>query len=117
VQAVVSLLHKSLPSTRILVVGLLPREHAEAERQAVNAVLARTDWGRWGASYVAADQALLRDGAPDPALYREAALGRPLLHPNAAGWAKIAATIEPQLSGLLGDHRPAQPGGGVCPAG
>jgi lysophospholipase L1-like esterase len=114
VQAVVQALHQHLPSTRILVVGLLPREHAETEREAVNALLARINWGQFRATYTAADQALLRDGTPDPALYRETKLGRPLLHPNAAGWANVAQTIEPKVAALLGDHRAPQPGGGVC---
>jgi lysophospholipase L1-like esterase len=100
VQEVVGELHHRLPSTTILVLGLLPRERAEQRRLAVNRLLAAVEWTRWGVNYIDVTHALLRDGAPDPALYRDPELGRPLLHPNADGWEAIAGAIEPQVAAL-----------------
>jgi len=100
VQEVVAELHRRLPATAILVLGLLPRERAEQRRLAVNRLLAQIEWSSWGAAYLDVAHALLRDGAPDPALYRDPALGRPLLHPNADGWQAIATAVEPRIAAL-----------------
>jgi lysophospholipase L1-like esterase len=110
VQAVVELLHQRLPGVRVLVLGLLPRGRLDARRQAVNGLLARVDWARYGAAFRDVGQTMLRDGAPDASLYRESD-GRPVLHPNAAGWAAIAAAIEPDMAEVLKDHRGAPPCG------
>jgi lysophospholipase L1-like esterase len=111
VQAVAGALHQRLPGTRILVLGLLPRGRGDARRQAVNTLLSRVDWSGYGAVYRNVEQAMLKNGAPDAALYRESEIGWPLLHPNAAGWAAIASAIEPDVSALLKDHRGVPPCG------
>jgi lysophospholipase L1-like esterase len=109
IRAVVAELHDRLPTTRILLLGLLPRERFERSRAAVNQRLEAMDWASLGTHYVEVDHTLEDGGVAADTLYREAAIGRPLLHPNAAGWQKIASAIEPDVAAAIG--------GGVCEVG
>jgi lysophospholipase L1-like esterase len=102
VYAVVRAVHGAVPRARILVLGLLPREKFNRRRRETNRILADMDWEALRARWDDVGQVLEKDRLPDPALYREAPLGKPLLHPNEAGWARIAAAIEPEVASAMG---------------
>ena len=104
VQSVVATVHAKLPHAHILLLGLLPRQTRDNRRRQVNRHLAQIDWAPYGARYLNISDVLLKNDAPNPALYLEAPLGRPLLHPNGAGWSRIAAAIEPTIGAILGNH-------------
>ncbi len=102
VWSVVKAVHDAVPHAHILLLGLLPRQKRNRLRRQVNRKLSHMAWSALGARYRDVSDVLGQDGQPDPAYYREASLDRPLLHPNAAGWTRIARAIEPEIIATLG---------------
>lgn len=109
VRAVVAAVHEAVPRAHILLLGLLPRQKRNRPRRQVNRILARMDWAPLGATYADVSAAIGRHGLPDPTYFREAGTFRPLLHPNAAGWARIAKAIAPTINAELGQGNCHQP--------
>jgi lysophospholipase L1-like esterase len=105
--AVVTELHRRLPTSMILLLGIPPSGRAKAvedERAKINANLASHSWAGLNTTFLNIDSALENGGQVDPSLYRGAP-GKPVVHLNADGWQRLADLIEPtveRLSGLPG---------------
>lgn len=102
IESVVRLTHEKLPGSHILLLGVLPSiRSAWVDRQTVliNTALKRHYAHSSIVTFVDVGSVLLRDGKPDPALYVDPKLSppEPALHPDAAGMARIAALIEPDV--------------------
>ena len=113
IATVIAELHRRLPQTKLLLLGVLPsiRSPWVTEQTAsVNRLLATHDWGGAPVTYVDLSSLFLRDGRVDPAKFLDPNLTPPdpPLHPTAETQAKIAAAIEPTLAAMLGD-RPKAP--------
>jgi lysophospholipase L1-like esterase len=112
IDAVVAELHLRLPSTKILLVGLLPSDRGAWVRQAtaeINSALA-VHYGNGQISYVVyrdISPAFLKNGVLDTSLFSDPQQvpAEPALHPSPEGQARMAAALEPTLSELLGDAR------------
>lgn len=102
IETVVSLTHRKLPETHILLLGVLPSIRSawvSQQTAIINAALA-TDYAHSPfVTFVNVGPALLRGGQPDPALYVDPKMvpPEPALHPDATGMARIAAFIEPEV--------------------
>lgn len=114
IDAIVRALHKRLPETHLLLIGILPSERsawASETTVAVNKGLA----AKFGngqdprVTFFDATSLFAPHGRFDRALFYDPLLTPPdpPLHPTAEGMARLAAAIEPTLAGLLGDkpHR------------
>ena len=114
IEMLVADVHRRLPRTKILLLGVLPSDRGTWVLQttaAINATLA----ARYGAgavpsmSYFDASPLFLKGGAVDRSLFLDPQQTppRPALHPSPEGMAKLAAAIEPMLCAMLGDcmHR------------
>lgn len=112
VDAVVSELHQRLPTTKILLVGVLPSERGAQVRQAtaeINSVLAAR-YGQGEVPYVVyrdISPAFLKDGAVNVSLFSDPQQvpPEPALHPSPEGQERMAAALEATLSKLLEDDR------------
>jgi len=110
INSVVAELHRRLPATTILLVGVLPSDRGPAVRQAtdeINAALAAR-YGERAVSYVVyrdVSSAFVANGVPDISLFADPQQvpPEPALHPTPEGQARMAAALEPTLSRLLGD--------------
>jgi lysophospholipase L1-like esterase len=111
ITADIAAIHRHLPRTRVLLIGVLPSKRSDWVTQttrAINAGLAAT----YGAgadrlvSYIDASRALMRNGRADTSLFIDPLLTPPdpPLHPNTEGQTRVAAAIEPTLARLLGDR-------------
>jgi lysophospholipase L1-like esterase len=101
IRAICSVLHRRLPQTKILLLGLLPRSATPDARRArlaeVNARISRLD-GQQGVTYLDLGAKFLNpDGSIPQALMDD------YLHPTAKGYAVFADAIEPTLTRLLGE--------------
>jgi lysophospholipase L1-like esterase len=115
ISAVVAELHRRLPGTQILLLGIPPSGRAaatEQERAEVNAALAARDWRNENASFLSTDRVFAPGGTLNESLYRPGPRGA--VHPNAEGWQDLAQTIEPTIERLMGEKR-GVPSGAVCP--
>ncbi len=101
VTAICALIHKRLPATKILLLGIFPRgEKPDANRQRIteiNQILAKLD-GKdqvtfldFGAKFLSPDGTIARNIMPD------------FLHPNAAGYQIWVDAMEPTLAKLLAE--------------
>lgn len=110
IKAVVCELHRRLPDTRILLVGVLPSDRGERIQRAtmrLNDALA----ARYGSGevpfvvYRDISSAFLKGGRLDVSLFSDPGQDppEPALHPSPAGQERMAAALEPTLSRLLGD--------------
>ncbi len=115
IDAVVAELHHRLPATRMLLAGVLPSGRGAQVRQATHdinsALAARYGQGKVPyATYRDVSAALLKNGALDISLFSDPQQvpPEPALHPSPEGQERLAAALEPALSGLLRDgrHRP-----------
>jgi lysophospholipase L1-like esterase len=102
IESVVRIAHADLPAAHILLLGVLPSiRSAWVDRQtvAINAALRARYAGDPVVTFVDVGPVLMRDGHADPSLYMDPhfAKPRPALHPDAAGMAKIAAFIAPDV--------------------
>lgn len=98
IEAVCDRIHERCPSTKILLLGVLPRQRAHKVQPAeVNKLVSRLGQ-RDEVTYLNVSDAFIRpDGQVDPALFADE------VHPNAAGYAALCAKLEPTLSKLMGD--------------
>jgi lysophospholipase L1-like esterase len=101
VQAVVASLREKLPQTKILVLGIFPRQRIPGQTRQkldrVNAQISKLDDNQWvhymdiGQEFLEPDGTLLEAIMPDA------------LHPNEKGYWIWARAIEPKVAELLGD--------------
>lgn len=102
IRAVVGEINKQLPSTKILLLGILPWRELPTDPQrvrvnAVNAQLAKLD-GRHNVTYLNINDRFLRtDGTMSPLVMPD------MLHPNRRGYQIWAQEMEPTLAKLMGD--------------
>ena len=109
IAAILRQVHLRLPSTRILLLGMLPSERSpwvtETTAQ-INEGLAKRYGGPGSdVTYLDVGHVLMSGGKLDRGLFYDPLLTppEPVLHPTAEGQARIAAAIEPTLARLLGD--------------
>jgi lysophospholipase L1-like esterase len=111
IDAIVAQLRHRLPSTRLLLLGILPSERsawATATTVAVNQALAAR-FGRGGdVTFLDLSSMFIKDGRLDRDLFLDPKLNPPgePLHPTAQAQARMATAIEPTLATLLGDKQP-----------
>jgi len=102
IESVVRITHADLPGAHILLLGVLPSIRSawvDANTVAINDALRARYAGDPLVTFVDVSPVLMRDGRVDASLYvdpREVP-PRPALHPDAAGMAKIAAFIQPDV--------------------
>ncbi len=106
IAADIAALRQRLPSTHILLLGILPSARsawASATTLAVNRALAARYRAVPMVTFLDIGDLFMKDGALDRSLFLDPLLTPPdpPLHPNAAGQAKMAAAIEPVLARLL----------------
>jgi lysophospholipase L1-like esterase len=112
IDAIVTELHRRLPATKVLLVGLLPSDRDTKVRQAtaeVNSALAFR-YGRGDLSYVIyrdVSAVFLKGSTLDTSLFTDPKQlpPAPALHPTPEGQERMAAALEPTLSALLADRR------------
>jgi lysophospholipase L1-like esterase len=111
IAAVIRATQRRLPHTRILLLSVLPSDRGawvEHTSGAINGALAATYGGGAvaGTTYVDVTSIFIRNGRIETSLYADPleTPPAPALHPNADGQRRMAAAIEPALSGLLGDR-------------
>ncbi len=104
IQVIVAQLHDRFPATRIIVLGIPPNGYARVQGKIAeaNAKLASTDWRGLNAMYVPTMDLFEHDGELDLGLFREPHDGGRALHPDPAGWQKIAARLNPVIAEALG---------------
>jgi lysophospholipase L1-like esterase len=112
IEAVVAEVHRRLPGTKLLLLGVLPSDRGDWTLQtgaAIDAALAAR-YGNNAVPYVTfADLSplfLRKDGTVETSLYLDPLETPPraALHPSPEGQARMAAAIEPTLAALLGDR-------------
>jgi lysophospholipase L1-like esterase len=111
-------LHQRMPGTHILVLGVPPNGHGPHINGIINqvdATLAATDWAPYSAVYVPLADLFERGGTLDTALFREPHNGQSALHPDAAGWEKIAERIAPLIAQYFGAPPGPCPGAPAAP--
>ncbi len=110
IDAIIAQLHRRLPHTRLLLLGILPSDRsawATETTLAVNRALTGR-YGRGGdVTFLDVGHVFMRNGRLDRDLFFDPKLPRPSapLHPSAQGQALMAEAIEPTLAALLGDKR------------
>lgn len=102
-------LHRRLPETRVLLLGVLPSDRSDWTTEAtkvINAGLAGRYPKGGTVTYVDVGWIFMRDGRLNHELYYDPKRTPPraALHPSAEGQALMAAAIEPTLAVLLGDR-------------
>jgi lysophospholipase L1-like esterase len=107
INAVVAELHRRLPATTILLVGILPSDRGPAVRQATDEINAALDarYAKGAVPYVVyrdVSSTFVTNGVLDTSLFGEVP-PKPALHPTPAGQARMAAALEPTMSRLLSD--------------
>jgi lysophospholipase L1-like esterase len=108
VNTIIGDLRRRLPSTRILLLGVLPSERSDwvTETTAtINQALSQKYAHDPIVTYMDVGHVFMKDGRLDRDLYYDPKLTPPdpPLHPTAQGQALMAAAMEPVLAGLLGD--------------
>ena len=109
INAILNELRHRLPTTKVLLLGVLPSERtawATEATRAINRMLAE-QYGHGGdVTFLDVGGVFIRDGKVDRALFydpKESPPGAPL-HPTAQGQQLMAAAMEPTLASLLGDE-------------
>jgi lysophospholipase L1-like esterase len=108
IDAVVGDLEQLLPTTRILLLGLLPSDisaEKTAADRAVNAYLARVYAEDPRVTYLDIGSIFFKDGVLDASLFYDPRLPnhpKPL-HPDTVGQRRMAEAIEPTLARLMGE--------------
>jgi lysophospholipase L1-like esterase len=104
IDAIVNELRHRLPTTKLLLLGILPSDRSDWTTEttlAINRRLAK-EYARDGAvTFLDVGHVFMRNGKVDRDLFLD--LEAPL-HPTAQGQALMAAAMEPTLAALLGDH-------------
>lgn len=108
---VLDVLHRRLPATRVLLIGVLPSIRSSwvsANTKLLNRHLATlpASEGAW-LHYVDAGSIFEDDGRVDPRRFIDPRLTPPdpPLHPTAAAQAALAARIEPLVASMMGDYQ------------
>jgi lysophospholipase L1-like esterase len=109
IDAIVSQLRHRLPTTKLLLLGVLPSERSDWVSQAtaeINRGLAARYRGNGEVTYLDIGSVFMKDGKLNRELFYDPKLTPPAppLHPTAEGQALMAAAIEPTLAALLGDR-------------
>lgn len=109
--AVVAETRRKLPTTKILLLGVLPSDrsaYATETTREINRSLTAEYGGHAVPNVTFLDESavFLRNGVIDRTLFLDPLLTPPAppLHPTAEGQARLAAAIEPTLASLLGDR-------------
>jgi lysophospholipase L1-like esterase len=107
IEAVVSLTHRLLPSSHILLLGVLPSIRSpwvDQQTLLINAALARRYAGDPTVTFENVGQLLLKNGHADASLYVDPRLTppQPALHPDAEGMAAIARALAPIVAKYAG---------------
>jgi lysophospholipase L1-like esterase len=102
-------LHKRLPATKILLLGVLPSERSAWITQTtgqINRMLAEKYHNDPSVSYLDVSWVFTRDGALNRGLFLDPMLTPPdpPLHPSAQGQALMAKAMEPTLAKMLSDR-------------
>jgi lysophospholipase L1-like esterase len=108
IRLIIESIHQKLPTTKVLVLGILPKDSAPekiATDAAVNGNLKKMYSQSPFVTYFDAGSVLMKDGHVDDSLFADpkAIPPRSSLHPTAIGQEKVAAAIEPVLSKMLGE--------------
>jgi lysophospholipase L1-like esterase len=109
IDTIVADLHKRLPNTKILLLGMLPSERSAAiteTTQQINRMLAARYKDDKPVSFLDLSALFLRNGVVNRALFLDWRLTPPdpLLHPSAQGQTLMAKAMEPVLANMLGDR-------------
>ena len=109
IDAIVGALHRHLPRTHLVLLGVLPsirNPYVDAATAAVNAALPTRYACDPLLTYVDAGSAVAPSGRPDPAAFLDGHLSPPdpPLHPTAQSQARIAALIEPAVAAAMGER-------------
>ena len=114
IETIVADLRQRLPTTKLLLIGVLPSERSawvDENTAAINAALAER-YGKGGdVTWFDPTRLFTRDGKADRSLYYDALLTPPdpTLHPSAQGMEKLAIAIEPVIAGMMGDRIKSPP--------
>jgi lysophospholipase L1-like esterase len=109
IDAIIAELHKRLPTTKILLLGVLPSERSawisEATGQ-INLMLAARYKGDTTVSFLDLTALFMRNGVLNRRLFLDPLLTPPdpPLHPSAQGQALMAKAMEPVVANMLGDR-------------
>jgi lysophospholipase L1-like esterase len=109
IDTIIADLRRRLPSTRILLLGVLPSERSDWTTEtglAINRVLAEKYAHDPVVTFLDVGYIFMKDGRLNRDLYYDPKLNppEPPLHPSAQGQALMAAAMEPVLARLLGDQ-------------
>ena len=109
IQAVLDLVHKKLPETKVLLLSVLPSERStwvDETTVAINHGLAERYGHASDVTYVDVTGLFYRDGQLDKTAFLDGYLTPPdpLLHPTAQQQGRISAAIEPALARMMGDY-------------
>jgi lysophospholipase L1-like esterase len=108
IDSIISDLHHRLPTTKLLLLGVLPSERSawvtETTNQ-INRMLAERYKDDKSVAYLDLTALFMRNGTLNRALFLDPQLTPPdpPLHPSAQGQAIMAKTMEPVLATMLGD--------------
>jgi lysophospholipase L1-like esterase len=108
IEAIVAELHRRLPTTKLLLISVLPSERsawASETTIAINRMLADRFRPCSEVSFVDVTPVFMREGRLDRSLFYDPLLTppEPPLHPTAQGQERMAAAIEPTLAAMMGD--------------
>jgi lysophospholipase L1-like esterase len=108
IDAIIRDLHHRLPTTRVLLLGVLPSERSAWVTEttvAINQALALKYGHDKDVTFLDVGHVFMRDGRLDRNLYLDPRLAPPdpPLHPTAQGQTLMATAIEPTLAAMLGD--------------
>lgn len=108
IEAVVDELHKRLPQTKVLLLGVLPRGGSplwKTQIPAINQLLATQYAGSDFVTFKDISNVFMKNGEVNTSLYYDPTFTPPAdaLHPTAEGQRKMAEAIEPVVAKLLGD--------------
>jgi lysophospholipase L1-like esterase len=109
IEAIIAQLHRRLPHTRLLLIGVLPSDRsawASDTTVAINRALAVRYGHASDVTYLDITQVFMRGGKLNRDLFADPKMTPPRapLHPSAEGQRLMAEAIEPTLATLLGDR-------------
>lgn len=109
INAIIIELHKHLPTTKILLLGVLPSERSAWITETtgrINQMLATRYKGDEQVAFLDLTALFMRSGALNRSLFLDPNLTPPdpPLHPSAEGQALMAKAMEPVLANMLGDR-------------
>jgi lysophospholipase L1-like esterase len=106
IEAIVAELHQRLPTTKLLLISVLPSERSawvDENTVAINAALAQRYGKSSDVTWFDATRLFTKDGKTDRTLYYDPYLlpPEPTLHPDRHGMEKLASAIEPIVSNMM----------------